>query len=367
MAIAPDTSFDFASALSGAPSPAEVGRRVSEDFLARKLRFEEPVPGAGRYARFHYAEALAWYGASRVALHTNDAALAARLLTRFEPYLGARGAEIVPAGDHVDERVFGVLPLELFLRVRDSRLLELGLAAADAQWHLPTPDGITREARYWIDDMYMITVLQVQAYRATGEAVYVDRAARAMAAYLDRLQQPNGLFFHTAESPVFWGRGNGWVAAGMAELLSELDPKHALHARISDGYRSMMATLLELQSAEGAWRQILDDPTAWRESSASAMFTFAFVTGVKRGWLERSRYESAAVSGWRSTLTGLDAAGNLADVCVGAGHAHHAVGRDAEAQRQYYLALPRQAGDLHGQAPLLWAAAALLASESPNH
>lgn len=360
MAGVPGTSFDFEVALSRGPSPAEVGRRLSENFLARKLRFEEPVKGAGRYAKFHYAEALAWYGASRVALHTGNAALAAQLVTRFEPYLGARRAEIVPSGDHVDERVFGVLPLELFLRVRDPRLLDLGLAAADAQWSMPTPDGITREARYWIDDMYMITILQVQAYRATGEGVYVNRAARAMAAYLDRLQQPNGLFFHTRESPVFWGRGNGWVAAGMTELLSELDPKHPEHARILHGYRSMMATLLELQSVQGAWRQILNDPTSWRESSASAMFTFALVKGVKRGWLEGARYGNAGIKGWLSTLEWLDAAGNLAEVCVGAGHAHHAVGQDAEAQRQYYLALSRQAGDLHGQAPLLWAAAALL-------
>jgi hypothetical protein len=34
-----------------------------------------------------------------------------------------------------------------------------------------------------------------------------------MAAYLDRLQQTNGLFFHAPDSPFYWSRGNGWVAA----------------------------------------------------------------------------------------------------------------------------------------------------------
>jgi polyribonucleotide nucleotidyltransferase len=81
-----------------------------------------------------------------------------------------------------------------------------------------TPDGITAEARYWIDDMYMIPAVQVQAFRATGEGKYLDRAALAMATYLDRLQQTNGLFYHGESAPFYWGRGNGWVAVGMVGI-----------------------------------------------------------------------------------------------------------------------------------------------------
>ena len=33
-----------------------------------------------------------------------------------------------------------------------------------------------------------------------------------------KLQQPNGLFHHAPDVPFYWGRGNGWVAVGMAEL-----------------------------------------------------------------------------------------------------------------------------------------------------
>jgi rhamnogalacturonyl hydrolase YesR len=53
--------------------------------------------------------------------------------------------------------------------------------------------------------MFMITVVQVQAYRATKDRKYIDRAALTMAAYLDKLQQPNGLFFHAADSAFYWG------------------------------------------------------------------------------------------------------------------------------------------------------------------
>ena len=118
--------------------------------------------------------------------------------------------------------MFGVVPLELYLQTKESRFLELGLGFADKQWATTTPDGITTEARYWIDDMFMITIVQAQAFRATRDRRYIDRAAQAMVSYLDRLQKPNGLFFHAPESPFFWGRGNGWMAAGTAELLRSL-------------------------------------------------------------------------------------------------------------------------------------------------
>ena len=92
--------------------------------------------------------------------------------------------------------------------------------------------GLTWQTRMWIDDMYMITMVQAQAYRATGNAEYINRAAKEMVVYLDTLQKPNGLFYHTPEVPYFWGRGDGWMAAGMSELLRSL-PKEIPIARAS--------------------------------------------------------------------------------------------------------------------------------------
>jgi rhamnogalacturonyl hydrolase YesR len=71
--------------------------------------------------------------------------------------------------------------------------------------------GLSPQTRFWIDDMYMISALQVQAFSATGDIDYLNRAALEMAAYLDELQQTNGLFYHAPDVPFFWGRGNGWM------------------------------------------------------------------------------------------------------------------------------------------------------------
>jgi len=199
--------------------------------------------------------------------------------------------------------------------------------------------------------MFMITILQVQAYRATGDKKYLDRAAQEMTAYLDKLQQPNGLFYHAPDAPFFWGRGNGWVAAGMTELLRSLPKNHPHRGRIMQAYLLMMKSLLELQGQDGMWRQLLDHPEAWPESSSTGMFTYAMITGVKEGWLNEKIYAPAARKGWIALVNQLEPNGDIRNVCEGTGRKN---------DLNYYLERKRNTGDLHGQAPILWCASALL-------
>jgi|SRR5436190_1193114 len=336
-------------------SPAEVGKRVAENFLARKLEVEE-----GKRKSVIYPEVCAWYGSLTLAQMTNDTDLRSRLIKKFEPLMTPEGSKMISQDAHVDMRVFGTLPLEIYLQTKEKRYLDLGQGLANHQWDKTTPDGITAEARYWIDDMFMITAVQVQAYRATRDPKYLDRAALTMAAYLDKLQQPNGLFFHAADSPFYWGRGNGWVAAGMTELLRSLPKNHPRRARVLAGYRKMMASLLKYQNEDGLWRQLVDHPDVWAETSSTGMFTFAMVTGVKNGWLPAKTYGPAARRAWLGLIKHVDAEANVTDVCVGTNKANAEVGADRETQLKYYLDRPRRTGDLHGQAPLLWTATALM-------
>jgi rhamnogalacturonyl hydrolase YesR len=335
-------------------SPQEVGKRVAQNFLARQFEFEQ-----GKRDFVIYPEVCAWYGSLTVAQLTRDKELEDKLIKKFDPLLTTQSKNISPAA-HVDYRVFGVVPLEIYLLTKDTKYLDLGLSLADKQWDNPTPDGITREARYWVDDMYMISAVQVQAYRATRNKIYLDRAATAMATYLDKLQQPNGLFFHAADSQFFWSRGNGWYAAGMAELLSELPADHPKRARIMSGYKTMMASLLNYQGEDGLWHQLIDKPDAWPETSGTGMFTFAMVTGVKRGWLDARTYGPAARKAWLGLVQHLDQDANVKDVCVGTNKAFQEVGADPVLQLKFYLARDRATGDLHGQSAILWTASALM-------
>jgi unsaturated rhamnogalacturonyl hydrolase len=327
-------------------SPSEIGKRVAENFAARKLDYQTNP----RRQYVIYPEVGAWYGSLTLAQLIRDKELENKLVQKFEPLLTTDSGRIGPDA-HVDYRVFGAVPLEIYMITRDRRYLDLGRDLADKQWQDPSANGITREARYWIDDMYMITAVQVQAFRATGDAKYLDRAALTMADYLDKLQKDNGLFYHGTDSHFFWGRGNGWVAAGMAELLRALPRTHPGRARVLQGYTKMMEALLKTQGQDGMWRQLLDKPESWPESSSTGMFAFAMVTGVKNGWLDAGPYGVAARKAWLGLVRHLDKEGNISDVCVGTNKGD---------TLEYYLARPRAVGDLHGQMPMLWTASALL-------
>jgi rhamnogalacturonyl hydrolase YesR len=328
-------------------SPEEVGKRVAERFIAKPNQISTSSTPRPHVV---YPEVCAWYGALTFAQLTNDKDTTAKLVQLFDPLLGDQSSR-VPTPNHVDYTVFGTVPLQLYMETKEQKYLDLGKSFADKQWEDPQDDGLTKQTRFWIDDMFMITAVQVQAFRATGDSKYLDRAALEMTTYLDKLQQPNGLFYHAPDVPFFWGRGNGWVAAGMAEILRSLPADHPKRARIMQGYQTMMKSLLKYQDKDGMWHQLIDHPEAWPETSSTGMFTFAMITGVKNGWLDKKTYANAARKGWLGLVSYLDENGDIKNVCEGT---------NKKNDLQYYLDRARNTGDLHGQAPVLWSASALL-------
>lgn len=324
-------------------SPQDVGKRLAEHFVTSPHQYT---------ATIHYSEAAAWYGALTYAQLTHDDALRDALIKKYAPLMpGGAEADRIPKRHHVDDSIFGIISLEIAIQTKDPKQLEIGKAWADRQWENPRPDGLSGETRFWIDDMYMLTILQLEAYRATGDRKYLDRDANEMVAYLDKLQQPNGLFYHAPDVPFYWGRGDGWVAAGMAEMLRSLPEDHPQRARILRGYKLMMAALLQYQGKDGMWRQLIDHDDAWPESSSSAMFTFAMVTGVKNGWLDAITYGPAARKAWIAVTGYIDQNNDITSVCEGTNKMNDA---------NWYYQRKRRTGDFHGQAPMLWAASALL-------
>jgi rhamnogalacturonyl hydrolase YesR len=355
-----NATADYFSHWPDGSDPKAVGTRVAENVAARKFRYEVTT---GKPYNI-YPEAISWYGALVFANVTHNDALQSALIKRFDFFLTPEGAAHISHQKHVDFHVFGAVPLEIYIETKDKKYLPAGQALADEQSasvFLPN-GGYSSEARYWVDDLYMLPLVQLQAYRATGDKKYLNQTAQLFSDYLDKLQQPNGLFHHGTDAPYYWGRGNGWVAAGLAELLRDLPANSPLHAHILDGYKKMMAGLLKYQGKDGLWHELLDHPEAWSETSGSAMFAFAMITGVKNGWLDAATYGPAARAAWLGLVAKLDDKANILDVCQGTNKWAPANGDPV----QYYLSrktdnsILTMADELHGQAPMLWTATALL-------
>ena len=334
-------------------TPREIGKRLGSLFAKGKH--------SGK--TLGYAETFTWSGALKYAQAAQDTPLLQLLKKDFEPFF-TTDKDLLPAMDHVDRNMFGSLPLTLYLITRDERYRRMGMPYADTQWEVPesasayaktwAQKGYSWQTRLWVDDMYMITIVQTQAYKATGDMKYLERAAKEMAMYVEELQRLNGLFYHAPDVPFFWGRGNGWVAAGMAEVLRYLPQSSPYRLPILQGFQAMMASLKQWQTEEGMWRQLVDKPDCWTETSGSAMFAYAFILGVKHGWLPVKEYGGAARKAWLAMLAYINPDGKVRDVCVGT---------NKKNDMQYYYDRPRNTGDYHGQAPYLWCAVALMEEE----
>ncbi len=202
----------------------------------------------------------------------------------------------------------GVEMLEGILRHPDQETAEEKVAVARiADWIVNQQDrlpdgtfwrpkskdenGVWPPGTIWADDLYMGCPFLVRWAKYTGDGKYLTDAAQQVLNMAGRLQDTDGVWFHAysepkhEHSPFKWGRANGWIMVASVEILSALPENHPLRARLLDVYRRQVAGIIKLQPASGVWKQVLDHPELWEETSCTAMFSYAIARGVNRGWL----------------------------------------------------------------------------------
>src|SRR3546814_14529168 len=130
----------------------------------------------------------------------------------------------------------------------------------------------------------MITLAKHETYTVPPPPHPLPRAHPATITPLAQSQRPNGLFYHAPDVPYYWARGDGWMAVGMADLLSYLPEDHKDRPRIMEGYLTMMESLKGYQREDGMWNPLIDEPDFWAEPPGSPLFTYAFLVGLNQGW-----------------------------------------------------------------------------------
>lgn len=314
--------------------PEIIGKRVAANIV-------------DRYFGWRYQKACTYYGALIFADATGNDEITREVEEGYSPY--EKGKRKAHRG-HVDYNVFGIWPLEMYRQTGKEKYLDMGLDLADHEYEQVNKDGLTSLARFWVDDMYMVGSLQVQAFKATGDRMYLDRAALFLKVYCDELQRDNGLFHHREDAPFFWGRGNGWAITALTEILLVLPESHKHYASLLHAYCRMMQTLASYQGEDGMWHQLIDDPQSFPESSSTGMFLYGFISGVHHGWIPKEGYQSVINTGWDALATYVNEKGEVRNVCIGT---------NAKSNKKHYLNRPKTDGNFHGQAAVLWAATAM--------
>jgi unsaturated rhamnogalacturonyl hydrolase len=315
--------------------PAEVGKLIVNNIVERRFGWR-------------YQKVCTYYGALIFAEATGDDDIIKMIEAGYHPYYRGKRK---PHSGHVDYNVFGIWPFELYRQTGDEVYLKVAKWLADEEYKNPREDGLTGLTRFWVDDMYMVGSLQVQAYKSTGDPVYLDRAALQLKVYCDRLQRSNGMFHHRADAPFYWGRGNGWAVAALTEILLVLPEDHEHHAALLKAFQRMMKTLASYQGADGMWHQLIDDPESYPESSCTGMFLYGFASAIDHGWLPYNDYKEIVEKGWDALAGYVNENGEAENVCIGT---------NAKDNKKHYLTRPTSTGNFHGQAAVLWAATAMV-------
>ena len=300
-------------------SPEVIGKKVAEDLISRKHQLSSFMRNN---SSIHYAEVFTAYGALKFADLTNDQDLLLELEKRYRPMVDENNSAYIPNGYHGDYTAVAMIPFELYRLRGDKRFLELGVEMVKKQWEYTNPkDGLTWQARWWIDDVYMIAAVDALATRVTGDMTWVRNGAYFTWVYCNKLQDKTGLLPHTDKVPYYWSRGVGWVAAGLVETLITLPEWNPLYALLMTDYKKLMKGLLSYQSENGLWRQLIDKGYTfeedgktlenWDETSGTAMFVYSFIVGVKKGWLDEKTYGPAARKGWLALVDKVNEKGEL--------------------------------------------------------
>jgi rhamnogalacturonyl hydrolase YesR len=314
--------------------PEEIGNRVVSHIVKKRVSWR-------------YQRVCAYYGACRLSEAIDDESILKQMEACYAPFLEGKRS---PRRGHVDYNVFGIWPFEMYRQTAREPYLKLALELAEDEFKQLRDDGLSEYSRFWVDDMYMVGSLQVQAYKSTNNKIYLDRAALQLKVYCDSLQKENGLFYHREDVPFYWGRGNGWAAAALTELLLILPEDHQHYPSLLAAYRKMMASLKNFQGEDGMWHQLLDYPESFPETSCTGMFLFAMASGVHKGLLPEKEYKNTAIKAWNALASYVNEKGKTRNVCIGTN------ARDSE---WHYLKRLRKTGDFHGQAAVLWATSAM--------
>ncbi len=210
----------------------------------------------------------------------------------------------------------------------------------------------------WADDLYMSCPYLIRMAALTGDEKYLDEVVRQIEGFHSRLFMADQniyshIYFPPIKTPnrIPWGRGNGWIAVTLTEVLTHMPAGDSRRAYVLERYRTFMQGIAAVQDKTGMWHQVLNEDFSYEETSATAMFTLAMARGVRNGWLDES-YMTFVKKGWEALLrTSIDAEGNIYGVCLGSG---------CSLDSRYYRDIPTHKNDDHGTGIILLLASELL-------
>ena len=220
---------------------------------------------------------------------------------------------------HADDHTVGQLYCELYRKYGDEDMLKPTKDQFEFIMYHPAVSKLNWRTKYhqdrwnWCDALFMSPPVWAQLTTITGDKKYLDFMVEEYKATTDFLFDKKENLYYRDESymgkldngtKIFWARGNGWVFAGLANIIEELEPGSKEYKYFVKIYKNMAKKLKEIQTPNGHWAMSLLGqefyPTP--ETSGSSFFTFGLAYGINNGILDHDTYEPVVRKAWNAMV-----------------------------------------------------------------
>jgi len=247
--------------------------------------------------------------------------------------------------------------------------------------------GFWHKKRYpnqmWLDGLYMAEPFYAEYASVFHEPKDFDDIAKQFILAEEHTRDAKtGLLYHawdaspagskqawadkvSGHSKIFWSRAMGWYAMALVDTIPYFPAGDPNRAKLIAILNKLAVAIVRTQDpATGLWYQVIDKPKGkgnYLEASASAMFSYALLKGVREGWLPVSYQKNGerAFDGIQKhfILTGADGLLDFTGTVAGVG-----LGRSSETSPnrdgsyEYYVSEKLAVNDMKGIGAYLLAA-----------
>jgi rhamnogalacturonyl hydrolase YesR len=222
---------------------------------------------------------------------------------------------------HADDYCVGQMYLEMYRKYGNPEMLEPMKAYLNEIMSNPSTVNLefvftdtywATERWSWCDALFMGPTVWAKMASITGEQRYLDFMFNEYKATTDFLyDKEENLFYRDSrfferreanDAKVFWGRGNGWVFAGLPIIIRELPDNYVHKTYFEQLYKEMAEKIRSLQDENGYWHASLLDPASYPnpEMSATGFFVYGLAWGIRNNYLEREKFMPAVIKGWKA-------------------------------------------------------------------
>jgi unsaturated rhamnogalacturonyl hydrolase len=171
----------------------------------------------------------------------------------------------------------------------------------------------------WADTLFMAAYFLLRMGFKLNNKEYIEDALNQFYWHEEYLQdERTDLFFHAWDnvqkdhlSGIYWARANAWAAYTMVRAHRTLNYQNPMWMQLGGALGDQLSALVRLQGEDGMWHTILDDPTSYTETSASAGIAAALVLW---GHPLHAKYVQKALNG---VLDNISEDGSVRNVSAG--------------------------------------------------